>query len=51
MEKLLFFIPAVLIVAYLLWLVRRPGEPEYYEKSKCEPIKEVVEKYEPRQKR
>ena len=51
MEKLLFFIPAVLIAAYLLWLVRRPGNPEYYEKSKCEPIKEVVEKYEPRQKR
>jgi|10_taG_2_1085330.scaffolds.fasta_scaffold32944_3 hypothetical protein len=51
MEKLLFFIPSVLIAAYLLWLIRSPGKAEYYEKSKCEPIKEVVEKYEPKQKR
>ena len=49
MEKLLFFIPTVIIVAFLLWLVRSPEErPEYYEKSKCEPIREVIEKYEPR---
>ena len=51
MEKLLFFIPTVLIVGYLLWLVRRPGKAEYYENSKSEMIKEVVETYEPRQKR
>ena len=48
MEKFLFFIPTVLIVGYLLWLIRSPGKAEYYEKSKCEPIREVVEKYEPR---
>jgi len=45
---IVLFIPTIFIVGYLLWLVRSPSRPEYYEKSKCEPIKEVVEKYEPR---
>ena len=52
MEKILmimFFILIVSIVGYLLWLVRSPeGRPEYYENSKSEKIKEVIDEYEPR---
>jgi len=52
MEKLLLtllFCISVSVVGYLLWLVRSPeGRPEYYEKSKCEKVKEVIDKYEPR---
>ncbi len=43
------FIPIIAIIGYLLWLVRSPeSRPEYYEQSKCEKIKEVVDKYDPK---
>jgi len=43
------FIPIIAIIGYLLWLVRSPeNRPEYYEKSKCEKVKEVVDKYDPK---
>ena len=52
MEKLLLtllFCISVSIVGYLLWLVRSPeSRPEYYEQSKCEKVKEVVDKYDPK---
>ena len=55
MEKLLLtllFCISVSIVGYLSWLVRSPeNRPEYYEQSKCEKVKEIIDKYEPKPKR
>jgi len=53
MEKLLMtvvFCVSVSLVGYLLWLMRSPSKTDY-ENSECNMIKEVVETYEPRQKR
>jgi hypothetical protein len=54
MEKLLMtmlFCVSVALVGYLLWIVRSPaGRPEYYERSKCKKVKEVIDEYEPGQK-
>jgi|19_taG_2_1085344.scaffolds.fasta_scaffold25114_3 hypothetical protein len=54
MEKLLLtllFCISVSIVGYLSWLVRSPeNRPEYYEQSKCEKVKEIIDKYEPKPK-
>ena len=53
-EKLLMtmlFWVSVSLVGYLFWLMRSPSKIDYYENSKCDTIKEVVETYEPKQKR
>ena len=49
--SVVLFILIVITIGYLFWLVRiSENRPEYYERSKSKPVREVIDKYEPREK-